>query len=58
MHNEDIINLIATNGSAAEISDSIKSALFAKAAERVDSALPLVASNMFDGGNVEGVEGR
>jgi hypothetical protein len=48
MNKEDIINLIATDGSAAEISDGIKSFLFAKSAEKIDAALPLVASNMFD----------
>jgi hypothetical protein len=49
MQNEDIINLIATNGSAADISDSIKNAIFAKAAEKIDAARPLVASGMFGG---------
>jgi hypothetical protein len=56
MQNEDIINLIATNGSAADISDSIKNAIFAKAAEKIDAARPLVASGMFGGEYVEGGE--
>lgn len=45
---EDIINLIATDASPAEISDSIKNALFSKAAERVDGMRPLVASTIFN----------
>jgi hypothetical protein len=48
MNKEDIINLIAIDGSAAEISDGIKNVLYAKSAERIDAARPLVASNMFD----------
>jgi len=45
---ENLIDLIATDASPAEISDSIKSALYAKAAERIDGARPIVASAMFD----------
>lgn len=45
---EDLIDLIATDASPADISDSIKNALYAKAAERIDSARPTVASAMFD----------
>jgi hypothetical protein len=56
MNNENIINLIATDGSAAEISDSIKSVLFAKASEKIDAALPMVASGMFGGEYVDGGE--
>ena len=44
---EDIIDLIATDSSASDVSDAIKSALFAKAAERIDAARPLVASSLF-----------
>jgi hypothetical protein len=44
---EELIDLIATDSSASEISDKIKDVLFAKAAERVDAARPLVASSMF-----------
>jgi len=45
---EDLIDLIATDSSPADISDTIKNALYAKAAERVDSLKPGVASAMFD----------
>jgi hypothetical protein len=44
---EELIDLIATDSSASEISDKIKDVLFAKAAERVDAARPLVATSMF-----------
>jgi len=44
---EDIIDLIATDASPAEISNGIKNALYTKAAERVNAARPLIASSMF-----------
>lgn len=44
---EEIIDLIATDGPASEISDKIKEVLFAKAGERVISARPYVAASMF-----------
>jgi hypothetical protein len=44
---DNIIDLIATDSSASDVSDAIKSALFAKAAERIDAARPLVASSLF-----------
>jgi len=44
---EELIDLIATDSSASEISDKIKDVLFAKAAERVDAARPLVSTSMF-----------
>jgi hypothetical protein len=44
---DNIIDLIATDSSASDVSDAIKSALFAKAAERIDAARPLVAASMF-----------
>jgi len=44
---EDVIDLIATDASPAEISDKMKEALFAKAAERIDIARPYVANAMF-----------
>lgn len=49
---DDIINLIATDAPASEISDAIKSSLFSKSAERVDSLRPEVASSVFQD-NVE-----
>lgn len=50
---EHIIDLIATDSSAADISDSIKSALFNKAAEKIDLIKPEVASSMFNFGGSE-----
>ena len=44
---EEIIDLIATDGSPSEVSDRIKEVLFAKAADRVNAARPQVASLMF-----------
>lgn len=49
---EDVIDLIATDSSASEISDKIKDALYSKAAERVDALRPVVANSLF-GGEVE-----
>ena len=46
---ENIIDLIATDASASEISDAIKGVLYAKAAERVNAARPIVAADMFGG---------
>lgn len=46
---EQIVDLIATNSSASDISDAIKNSLFMKAAERVDSIKPQIASSLFDG---------
>lgn len=45
---EEIVNLISTDAAASKISDEIKSALFAKASEKIDSLRPVVASSMFD----------
>jgi hypothetical protein len=44
---DSIIDLIATDASPSEVSDAIKSVLFAKAAEKIDSAKPYVANSMF-----------
>jgi len=45
---EEIVNLIATDSSASQVSDVIKNALFAKASERIESLRPVVANIMFD----------
>ena len=45
---DNIIDLIATDAKPSEVSDAIKASLFAKAAERVDAARPIVAAGMFD----------
>lgn len=44
---EDLIDLIATDSAASEVTNSIKDILFAKAAERIDSFRPEVANSMF-----------
>ena len=48
---EDIINAIATDASASEVSDALKDAIFAKAAEKIDALKPGVANSMF--GDIE-----
>ncbi len=45
---EDIINAIATDASASEVSDALKNALFAKTGDKIDSLKPSVAAAMFD----------
>jgi hypothetical protein len=45
---DNIIDLIATDASAAEISDKIKELMYAKAGERVEAIRPTVAQSMFD----------
>ena len=44
---EDVVDLIATDSSASDISDKLKEILYAKAAERIDIARPYVANAMF-----------
>ena len=50
---EDLMDMILTDESPSQISDTIKSALFAKSAERVDAFRPDVASTMFADDTVE-----
>jgi hypothetical protein len=45
---ENIIDLIATDASPSDISVEIKSALFAKASDRIDALRPEVANAFFD----------
>ena len=52
---EELIDLIAIDGSPSDVSTKIKELLYAKAAERVDAARPEIASLMFD--NEEQTEG-
>ena len=44
---EDLVDLIATDASASDISDKIKEKLYAKASEYVDAARPLVGAELF-----------
>ena len=45
---EELVDLIATDASANDVSDKIKDALMAKAAARIDALKPEVASSVFD----------
>lgn len=47
---EDLIDLIATDSAASQVTSSIKDILFAKAAERVDALRPEVSNSMFGEG--------
>lgn len=53
---EDVIDLIATDSSASDISDKMKDLLFTKAAERVDALRPEVANSLFGGETESEVE--
>ena len=44
---EDLVDLIATDASANDVSDRIKDILYAKSAERLEVAKPIVADSMF-----------
>ena len=50
---DDLLDMIASDDSASQISDKIKDLLFAKAAEKVDNFRPEVANSMFGGGEEE-----
>lgn len=50
---EDIIDLIATDSPASEISDAIKGAIYAKSAEKIENLRPMVASSLFGGNDSE-----
>ena len=50
---DNVIDLIATDASPSEVSDAIKGVLYAKAAERIDAARPIVASSLFDGDDID-----
>ena len=45
---EELVDLIATDASASDVSDSIKNALMSKAAARIDALRPEIASDVFD----------
>ncbi len=49
---EELVNMIATDASAADISDQIKDILYTKSAKRVDDLRPTAANNLF-GAEVE-----
>ena len=45
---DELLDMIATDSSAADISDSIKDTLYSKAAEKINSRRPDIAATMFD----------
>ena len=45
---DELLDMIATDKSPADISDSINDTLYAKAAERINSQRPDIAMQMFD----------
>tara|TARA_B100000965_G_scaffold79942_1_gene63721 strand:- start:621 stop:836 length:216 start_codon:yes stop_codon:yes gene_type:complete len=50
---DDLVDLIATDASASDVSDRIKDILYAKSAERLEIAKPIVADSMFDDAEAE-----
>ena len=44
---EELVNMIATDASAADISDQIKDILYAKSAERIDGLRPYASNDLF-----------
>ena len=45
---DELLDLIASDKSPADVSDTIKDALYTKAAERINSQRPDIAMQMFD----------
>ncbi len=50
---EDLVDLIATDGSAADVQSKIKDLLFAKSADKIEALRPGYSSAMFDQSEVE-----
>tara|TARA_B100001173_G_scaffold30519_1_gene23734 strand:+ start:534 stop:749 length:216 start_codon:yes stop_codon:yes gene_type:complete len=50
---DDLVDLIATDASANDVSDKIKDLLYAKSAERIEYAKPVVADSMFGDAEAE-----
>tara|TARA_X000000368_G_scaffold391148_1_gene354918 strand:- start:359 stop:553 length:195 start_codon:yes stop_codon:yes gene_type:complete len=44
---DNIVDLIATDASASEVTDKIKDMLYAKSAERIEALKPSIANTMF-----------
>ena len=47
MDSAELIDMIANDAPASEVSDALKSLMIAKSAEFVDSAAPVVAKSLF-----------
>ena len=50
---EDVIDLIATDGAAKDVSSNLKDLLFAKSAEKIEALRPGFSGAMFDEPKVE-----
>tara|TARA_B100000575_G_C22934313_1_gene541237 strand:+ start:383 stop:604 length:222 start_codon:yes stop_codon:yes gene_type:complete len=50
---EEIIDLIATDSAASEVTDKLKDILFTKSAERIETQRPNISTSMFDEPQVE-----
>jgi hypothetical protein len=50
---DELMDMILTDESPAQISDKIKDVLFAKSAEKIDSFRPAVAASLFDNAGTE-----
>ena len=50
---DDIIDLIATDSAASEVTDKLKDILFAKSAERIEAQRPNISASMFEEPEVE-----
>ena len=50
---EEIIDLIATDSAASEVTSKLKDVLFAKAAERIENQRPEIAISVFGDNEVE-----
>ena len=44
---EELVNMIATDASAADVSDQIKDLLYVKSAKKIDDLRPTAAANLF-----------
>tara|TARA_B100001113_G_C20714936_1_gene451041 strand:- start:117 stop:293 length:177 start_codon:yes stop_codon:yes gene_type:complete len=53
---EDIIDLIATDASASDVTDKIKDALYAKSAQRIETLKPDIANSFFGASEEEPTE--
>jgi hypothetical protein len=51
---EELIDLIATDGSPSDVSDAIKQLLYTRSAEKIESIRPEVATMMFDNSDQAG----
>ena len=50
---EEIIDLIATDSAASEVTDKLKDILFTKSAERIEAQRPNISGSMFDEPEIE-----